>query len=531
MKFFKYIALGSLALSLGCGVSSCVNDLDVEPDDPNKKTELTTAEEWYGYFSSLYGNLLYEGGLTPNGVDGGAGTWMRCHWNLQEITADEAIIIAKWNDPGYNDLKFNTWMTDNTWMFMAYQREATSAKLCSEFLSKVDGAAGVVDATLIEQMKAEARVLRAYCYYYMIDLYGKGPWVTNQAVGENAPVLERTDLFNAVTAELEDVIANGALVVSTQQVYPRLSKEAAHMLAAKLYLNAEVYTGTPMYDKCAAHIKEILKTTNKLADEYKYLFCADNDQYVGKGQEIIWGIAQDANNMTTYGGTTYLTAGAFFTSAGDEILNKIGTLGQTPWEGLKVRPELINVFSKTETYGNKNSDKRYLFYEGSYNNSVENLNSYDETSDGYMCIKYTYTTSSDYENTANKTLSTQIADADYPLFRLADAYLMLTECQLNGVTDADPSFEYFNKVRTRAGLGALSKTEINENTLLDERQRELYWEGHRRSDLVRFGKYAGGNYNWSWKGGVYEGRAIDTYRNVFAIPYQYVSTVGQNPGY
>lgn len=527
MKFFKYIALGSLALSLGVGASSCVNDLDVTPDDPTKETELTTAEQWYGYFGSLYGNLLYEGGLTPNGVDGGAGTWMRCHWNLQTITADEAIILAKWNDPGYNDLKFNTWLTDNTWMFMAYQREATSAKLCSEFLSKVDGAKGVgVSDDLIAQMKSEARVLRAYCYYYMIDLFGKGPWITTQAVGEDAPVLQRAELFEAVTAELEDVIANGSLVPAASQKYGRLSKEAAHVLAAKLYLNAEVYTGTPMYDKCAAHCKEIVKTINTLAPEYKYLFCASNDKYVGNG-EILWAIPQDANNMQTWGGTTYLTAGAYIESVPDEVLNSLGALGQTPWTGLKVRPELIEVFDQDG--GTRSQDKRYLFYEGEFQEGVENLNDYSETSDGYMCIKYTYTNESDYYNSANVPLTNQVCNTDYPLFRLADVYLMLSECQKRGVSDADPGYEYFKKVRERAGLATITNPTLDQ--ILNERQRELYWEGHRRSDLVRFGKYTGNVYNWSWKGGVYEGRGLDSFRNVFAIPYQYVSTVGQNTGY
>lgn len=528
MKFFKYIALGSMALSLGVGASSCVDDLDVTPDDPNKKTELTTPDEWYGYFSSLYGNLRYEGGLTPAGVDGGAGTWMRCHWNLQTITADEAIIISKWNDPGYNDLKFNTWLTDNTWMFMAYQREATSAKLCSEFLSKVDGAKACgVSEDLIAQMKSEARVLRAYCYYNMIDLFGKGPWITTQAVGENAPVLERPELFAAVTAELEDVINNGNLVPSANQEYLRLSKEAARMLLAKLYLNAEVYAGTPMYDKCAEQCKEILKTVNTLAPEYKYLFCASNDKYVNKGGEILWAIPQDANRMTTWGGTTYLTAGAYFSSAGDDVLNRLGALGQTPWEGVKVRPELPQVFDKDGS--SRTGDSRYLFYEGTYNEGVEDLDNYDETSDGYMCVKYTYTREEDYENTANVALTNQVCDTDYPLFRLADTYLMLAECQFRGVSDADPGYTYFNKVRTRAGLFELTPTTADQ--ILNERQRELYWEGHRRSDLIRFGKYTGNVYNWSWKGGIYEGKSIEAFRKVFAIPYQYVSTVGQNEGY
>lgn len=525
MKFFKYIALGSLALSLGIGASSCVDDLDLDPDDPNKKTELTTAEEWHGYFMSLYAELVYEAGLTPSGVDGGAGIWTRVHWNLQEITADEAIILDSWRDPGYADLKFNTWVADNTWEYMAYQREATTAKLCSEFLSKIDGAAGLVDATLIEQMKAEARVLRAYCYYYMIDLFGRGPWITNEPVGSEAPIYDRKQLFEAVTAELEDVIANGALVDSRQQVYGRLSKQAAEMILAKLYLNAEVYTGTPMYDKCAQWCKEIVNASDPGLDTpYEYLFCADNKQYVGNGKEIIFAVPQDASHMQSYGGTTYLTAGAYCGDIDPEMLAYLGC-GSNTWNGVRMRPELVNCLNESP------GDKRNLTYVGKFQNNLEDLSANGPDGCGIMCIKYKYITSAQIENhNADGFAATEAyCSADYPVFRLADVYLMLTECELNNITGSDTNFAYYNAVRRRAGLvGDLTPSK---DDLLIERQRELYWEGHRRQDLIRFGKYTGGSYNWSWKGGVLEGRAIASNRSVFAIPYQYVGTVGQNQGY
>lgn len=192
--------------------------------------------------------------------------------------------------------------------------------------------------------------------------------------------------------------------------------------------------------------------------------------------------------------------------------------GQTVWSGYRMRPELSLAFDPV--------DKRRLIYEGQFNVGVENLDDYDVTSDGYMCIKYTYTTEEDYLNTAGVKQGTQICNADFPVFRLADTYLMLAECQLNGVECNGK--QYFDKVRDRAGLPPVALTADN---LLKERQCELYWEGHRRSDLIRFGKYTGSVYNWSWKGGVYEGASIDPYRSVFAIPYQYVATVGQNPNY
>lgn len=520
MKYLKYIALGAATMLLGMS-TACVGDLNVDPDDPNNTTELTTSDQWYGYFGSLYGNLIYEGNLTPNGVDGGAGVFTRCHWNLQEITADEAIILNTWNDPGYADLKYNTWTSNNTWEYMCFQREATSARRCIEFLQQVDAAKDCgISETEIEHWKAEAHVLHALNYYYMIDLFGKGPWVDeNTEIGGTPPTYSRTELFEATVNELLDAINGGNLVPAAQQEYGRLSKEAARMLLAKLYLNAKVYTGTAMYSECAAQIKEILKTINTLAPTYKYLFCEGNQKYCGNG-EIIWSIPSNSVSAQTYGGTTYLTAAAYFATVPDDVLKMLGNPNSI-WNGLKTRPELVDAFSA--------NDQRYLFYEGQFQNSVQNLNNFDVDSDGYMCIKYRLTTEDDYDNTANNSHSIVFANIDYPLFRLADAYLMLTECQLNGVSDADPSFEYFNKVRERAGLYALSS--VSENDLLKERQCELYWEGHRRSDLIRFNRYVGSTYLWSWKGGVYDGTSISSNRTVFAIPYQYVSTVGQNEGY
>ncbi|MDE6556666.1 MAG: hypothetical protein K2K55_06850, partial [Duncaniella sp.] len=152
MKIFKYMALGVTALLAG-GLASCVGDLDVNPTDPNTKTELTSAAEWNGYFGSLYGSLLYEGNLSTS--DGGAGTFMRCHWNLNEITADEAIISNKWEDPGYHTLNFNTWLNDNEWVYAAFSREFYTARQCTEFLSKADAATKFLPEEEVEAMKAE----------------------------------------------------------------------------------------------------------------------------------------------------------------------------------------------------------------------------------------------------------------------------------------------------------------------------------------------------------------------------------------
>ena len=513
MKLYKYAAIACVALA----GASCADDLDVMPDDPQTKLELTTTDEWYGYLGSLYGAFLYEGNISTS--DGGAGTYIRCHWNLQEITADEAIIVNKWEDPGYRALNGNIWQDNNEWIYASYAREADVAKKTSVLISKLPEAGDLLTDAEKTAFAAEARVLRAYAYYCMIDLFGHGPWIDeNSPTGAICPTYDRKQLFDATVADLAAAIPS--VPVAAQQTYGRVSREAAYMLLAKLYLNAEVYTGTAMYAECAEACKQVLATGIQLAPEYKYLFCGSNDRYVGNG-EILWAAPQQVGSMESWGGTTYMTAGAFCDAMPSDVLAQLGC-GFVPWSGLKVRPELVNAFEP--------GDKRAMFYSTGFDNSVADLDDY--TTQGYVCIKYRYTSEDNYDNDPDAgpvVMSTGgMCDADYPVFRLADTYLMLAECEKRGVSGCD-GLKYLNLVRDRAGLPEVNSYSLTD--VLNERQCELYWEGFRRSDLIRFGLYTGSSYVWSWKGGVPEGAPIAEHRDLFAIPYQYVATVGQNPGY
>ena len=518
MKISKYMAFGAVAIS--AMFTSGVGDLDVKPDDPDLTLEPSSKVEMDGMLAGLYYDLITGDGLSVS--DGGAGSFTRCHFNLQEIVADECFISDKWNDPGYTVLNFNTWANDNEWIYAAFSRENHLAKLASVYIRDLHkfGPAFYSEQE-IATYDAEARVLRAFANYNMIDLFGRGPWIDeNSPTGAVPPTYDRRQLFDATVADLVAHVDN--MLPAAQQEYGRLSREAGYMLLAKLYLNAEVYTGTAMWQECADALKHVVETGLELAPEYKYLFCRSNDKYVGNG-EIIWGVPLRIGYTEGYGATTYLTAGAWMEPDDDDSplaqqLKKLNNNG-TPWSGLRLRPELSKVLK---------GDPRRLIYEGSYQEEIPDLASYDEASCGYMLIKYTNTDETDYYNEAGETNNgTQMSETDYPVFRLADAYLMLAECQLHGVNCN--GYDYLNKVRARVDLAPLSNPAASE--VLAERQRELYMEGHRRSDLIRFGLYTGSNYLWSWKGGVYTGASIPEYRALFPIPYQYVATVGQNPGY
>lgn len=114
-------------------------------------------------------------------------------------------------------------------------------------------------------------------------------------------------------------------------------------------------------------------------------------------------------------------------------------------------------------------------------------------------------------------------DTDFPMFRLADVYLMYAEAVLRGgqggsVTQAT---DYINILRSRAygnSNGNISTAQLTLDFILDERARELYWEGHRRTDLIRFGKFTGGAYLWPWKGGIQQGTATESYKDLYPIP-------------
>ena len=517
MRLSKYILFGAIAVSAPA-FTACVGDLDVEPENPTTQTEIKSKEDLFNELGGVYGGLVFEGGITVD--DGGAGVYTRQLWNIQELCTDESLIGTNWDDAGVHELVYSTWSTDNHWLYECFSRFNYQISIANQFLRDLHKHAGMLDdetgSLSAKTLEAEARTIRALSYYHMIDVFGKGPWTTeNSPIAVTPPTYDRKQLFEAVVADLKEVVDD--LVPAAQQIYGRVSREAGYMLLAKLYLNAEVYTGEGKWQECANACNEIRKTIDNLAPTYKYLFCATNDKYAGNG-ELLWVVPQEQGRMEAWGGTTYLTCGAWFASAGEEILKKLNY--KDAWGGLRLRPELSKALDR--------ADKRRLIFEGTFQEEIPTLGGNDATSCGYMLIKYSNSPETDYENTAgNNNNNVAMSNADYPLFRLADTYLMLAECQMHGV-ECD-GLRYLNLVRERAGMPA--RTSIDADELLRERMCELYCEGHRRSDLIRFGKYTGSNYMWSWKGGDYAGAALPAYRALFPIPTQYTETVGQNPGY
>ena len=519
MKSYKKL-LGIVALSITATFTACTGDLNVTPIDPNLNTPsnvLTSTSAYDQLLAKAYVGLAVSspdgssGDSDISGIDGGFGQYLRALYNCEELPTDEAVI--GWNDQTVKDLHNLSWSTSDVFVTAMYSRLFYQIALCNEVIRQIK-ASTIKNDTMTQYMN-EARCLRALSYYHAIDLFGNVPFVTDASSvgGTNPKQIMRKDLFNWLTTEVKSFADN---LPANPDKY-RCGQGMADMILAKLYLNAKVYTGTAKYDSCAYYCGKIVNLGYKLEStaNYKNLFGASNDQYLGIGHEIIFSVYQDEINTQAYGGTTYLMNAAI---GGSMSANSYGASGG--WGGLRVTPEYVNKFTT--------SDARYLFYTSGQKEQIVDISDF---TNGYAYPKFTnLRTDGTYKDIAS------FCNADFPVFRLADVYLMLAECQIvggvsvniNGMTGID----YFNAVRTRAGVSTMASPTSSD--ILDERGRELGWECHRRSDLVRFGKLTTGDYIWSWKGGTQAGTAVDSKYNLFPIPSSDInsnSNLTQNTGY
>ena len=506
-------------LAAAAAMTACVGDLNVTPIDPNANTVdkvLVDQASLDNYIAGVYLGFATSGYYGPNGgasisgLDGGASQYIRGLYHHEELTTDESI--CGWNDQTIKNFHYMNWTTDDTFIYAFYSRIFMQVGSANEFIREVKNLN--MDQTLINRYVDEARTLRAIAYYHALDCFGNVPFATDEnIVGEIPDPISRGELFNWLETELKSIISAGNLPGKSQVAEGHVSMGAAKFLLAKLYLNAEVFTGTARYNDCADVLKDLMDdgyslhtTSAGTFPAYQELFLADNNRCT---DEIIFAIQQDGKYTQSYGATNYI----IFASTGGEMdPDQMGI--SSGWGGLRMTPEFYNKFS--------NDDQRKLFYTDTQQASIDDVG---EFSNGYAFMKFRNRTS---DGGYGKELG--FVDTDFPLMRYADVLLMAAECQARGVSGID-GLSAFNQVRARAGIPAVSTLSLDE--ILDERARELYQECWRRNDLIRFNKFTSG-YTWQWKGEVQDGRDVDSYRTLFPIPdsdRQANSKLQQNPGY
>lgn len=518
MKNIKVLML-AVAGVFALGFSSCVNDLDVTPIDPNVQLPQDVLKDEAAFEALLakcYQGLACSssdganGGPDINGVDGGFGQYLRAYFNLQCLTTDEAVCC--WNDTGLPDMHNMNWQASNQFIVAMYYRIFYQVGLCNELIRQVENNPAGVNFQNKGALIAEARALRALSYYHAIDMFGNVPFSTEKdAVGAVGPrQINRADLFAWVEKECKELIEGNDLAAEGQNVYGRCDKGFVKMILAKLYLNAEVYVGEDRYADCAA-ICEDLVATYSLAENFADLFAADNDRFAVGTEEIIFAVPHDGINTTSYGGTNFLI---FAGTGGD--MNAAAAGISSGWGGLTVTKQVSERYAE--------GDVRAMFFTD-YGTAITDREVF--TSGGYKSVKFTNV---NHDGSAAQT--TGFVDTDWPLFRVADAHLMLAECAARGKADNAKGLASLNAVRERAGLEAVSS--FTAQDVLDERSRELLWEGCRRTDLIRFGQFTTDAYLWEFKGAVYEGAAVAEHRNLFPLPPADVNSNGnlkQNAGY
>ena len=302
----------------------------------------------------------------------------------------------------------------------------------------------------------------------------------------------------------------------TNEAY-RVDKAAAWMLQAKLYMNSKVYIGTDKYAEALPLINNVIASSYALHSNYNQLFLADNDKN-GAQNEIIFAIAFDGLHTQTYGGTTFLTHAPV---GGSMPVEEFGISGG--WAGIRTTAAFVDKFDVNTT------DARGQFYTDGQTKEIVNMGNFN---DGYAVQKFRNV---DVNGVRGSDKSGTFSDADFPIFRLADAYLMYAECAVRGAGgNLATATGYVNALRSRAKGVTVTSGELTLNFILDERARELHWEGHRRTDLIRFGRFSGGSYLWPWKGNVAGGAPTQAFRDLFPIPANALSSnqnLQQNPGY
>ncbi|PIF01055.1 MAG: RagB/SusD family nutrient uptake outer membrane protein [Maribacter sp.] len=493
-------------------VQGCTDDLNTEPVVEQSLDNLLAGDPdaVSGILSRLYASLALSG---PNGPessdisdDAGESPFLRGIINLQDFTADG--MKNRWGDDGLDQLTTTSnWDENNKFFRYMYNRIYYTIPQANNLLSVLNS----VSIDNQDQVIGEVKFLRALAYYYLIDTFGKGVLVTEEELGISAPLPEatRAELFAFVESDLLKAEA----LISDAKSYGRANKATVQMLLAKLYLNAEVYIGENKYSEALTYIKKVIDEGGyTLAPDFVSNFSGDNES----SPEIIFPLIADSETSQSYGNTTYIINGSMST----ETMPIVNYGLSEGWGGHRAIKTWYGLYDN-------NDDRGELFWTEGHSYEMAD---YKKWTDGYPSTKFR---NSGFSTTLP---ATSFSSTDFPFYRLADAYLIYAECVLRGAAGGDigQALTYVNAVRQRSNASVVGQSDLTLDFILDERARELNLEGHRRTDLIRFGKFTGNSYLWPWKGNIAQGTSIPDHYNLFPIPLTALEAnpnLHQNPGY
>lgn len=557
MKLNKFKTIApAVALLLTASLSSCMADLDKGNINPN----VDGTPNITGLYSKCYAGLIMEGndGNADFTIDdAGKSTLLRNLFNFNEIPTDEAI--CWWSDGGIADVAYNKFDPGNATLKNLYYRLMSNISYQNHFLS--------LDAAKAEPTKyAEVRVLRAYSYFLMLDFFGDPTFIDKisaetprQAHAYNekfeegksytrAELLQmgRELLFNWVENELlaaEPNLLEAKPETDSDPDYGRIDKGTCWLLLSRLYLNAGTYLNNdgqnnPYWNKALEYAEKVINSPYALFDDskmsadakangykpYDLLFMGDNGSN-GSSCEALLPLLQDGEKTHGYGGSMFFVA-ALWDATMRTVVGKDAATTANTWSGMRVRPQFVEKFftdpkvvvnkSASEIRAMNVDDRAILWGKGnSDGDRTLEIGANDKFVKGIATPKW----NNNYSTTGSTPHDSYNVDIDFFLFRVAEAYLNAAEAEMhiNGEGSAKAK-GYIDALRNRAHAAVRASYTLND--VLDERSRELYCEGQRRTDLIRFNQFGGtqATYKWELKGGSTNGTTFAKTNNLYPIP-------------
>lgn len=566
--FIKSIAAAALTLGLTTG---CSDELNISSIDPQS----TASSNEQGLLGKMYGMLGLSGQKGPD--DNGDLTnlktdetgFYRTTFNLEELGTDE-LLWAWQNDDGMPEVTTISWNSSTGRVQWAYKRLMYDITQYNFFLSDV------ADDEAHQGVRAEVRFLRALHYWYLLDLFHNCPFKTGFDLTTYPEYKSGAEMVKWLDEELTAIEPQMAEIgaYNSGDNYGRADRGAALLLHARLWLNAHVYDPTittkEAMEKAKSYADQLVgkyslsNKENNGYSGYQQLFMADNDVNHDAMKEIIFPIRQDglhtmASSCGMYLVNSFRKAGMpdlgttngwscnfsraalvrkFFPTLDDCPLSTEAAPDGATEADIKALDEQDG--SSTKQIVAKAGDDRALFYGGRgggvKKRRTEKISTF---TDGLSIVKWD-NHRSDLKAVHNP--GTDRPDVDVPLFRYAEVLMIEAEANFR-LGNKGAALGYINQLRDRAGAQKFQESDLSLETICDEWCREFYAEGRRRSDLVRFGVFAGnsralnGNmYVWDWKGGAANGQIVDAHFNAYPFPETEITgnpnlKGHQNPGY
>lgn len=503
----KIITIAAATLSM----VACSKKLDVAPSDSISASSVYTSKAGYkSVLGKVYAAMATTGSTGPGssdvgGIDAGFSDFFRLYWKAQELPTDEAVIA--WGDAGIQDFHLMNWSSQNPFLKGLYYRCLYQISVANEFLRRstaeqlASNGIPASDTAEINEYRHEARFLRAYQFSVLMDLFGNPPFPSDtEPLGTTPKQISRKALFKFIEAELKDI--EPKILAARTNEYGRADRGAVQALLARNYLNAQVYTDSARYVDAATYAQKVIDAGYTLKTDYTQLMLADNNL---NATESIFTINYDGVNTQTYGGTTFLVHAAV---GGKMLPTDFGIGGG--WYGIRTTANIVNLYKPLQF----NSDNRKAFFTNGQNEEIKDLATF---TDGYAITKYKNITSSGAAGKDNT-----FVDIDMPVFRLAEMYLIYAEANISNSNagNSTNARRYLELLRERAYGNSSSNGDVQLTLayILDERAKELFWEGFRRTDLIRHDKFTNSSYLWPWKGGSKDGVGVDSYRKLYPIP-------------